>query len=100
MMQYAVGTNPVAENPSKQQRRQNQQQAPHQPHVNRVRGDGRGEGNQRVEFQKQRDRIAFQVAQVSDKDKKQKQAEEKNLRHAADVAELEQVLGIEFEFHA
>jgi hypothetical protein len=55
MMQDAVGANPVAENPAEQQRGHDQQ-APQQAHVDRVRGDGRGEGDQRVQFQEQRDR--------------------------------------------
>ena len=88
MMQNAVGTNPVAENPAKQQRGQNQQQAPHQAHVNRVRGDGGGEGDQRVQFQEQRNRIALEIAQVGDENEEQEQAEKENLRHAADVAEF------------
>src|ERR1035437_2401881 len=83
MVQDAVGTNPVAEDAPEQQRRDDQQQAPQQTHVNRVRGDGRGEGNQRVKFEEQRNRIAFEIPQVGDKDEKQKQAEEKNLGDTA-----------------
>src|ERR1039457_1350614 len=94
MVQDAVGTNPVAEDAPEQQRRDDQQQAPQQTHVNRVRGDGRGEGNQRVKFEEQRNRIALEIPQVDDKDEKQKQAEEKNLRYAAGGAELEQVFHV------
>src|ERR1035437_2428473 len=86
MVQDAVGTNPVAEDAPEQHRQDDQQQAPQQTHVNRVRGDGRGEGNQRIKFEEQRDRIALEIPQVGDKDEKQKQAEEKNLRYAADGA--------------
>src|ERR1035437_698399 len=86
MVQDAVGTNPVAEDAPEQQRRDDQQQAPQQTHVNRVRGDGRGEGNQRIEFEEQRDRITLEIPQVGDKDEKEKQAEEKNLGDAADGA--------------
>jgi hypothetical protein len=59
-------------------------------------GDGRGEGDEWVKFKEQRDGIALEIAQVGDENEKQEQGEEKNLRDAADVAELEEVLEVEF----
>src|SRR6516165_8381880 len=89
-MQNAVGTNPVAKNATEQQRRDNQQQAPEQPFVNRMRGDRRGKGDQRIQLEKQRNRITFQIAQIANKDEKQEQCEKKHLRHTAGVAEVEE----------
>ena len=60
-----------------------------------MRGDGRGEGDERIEFEEQRNRITLEIAQVGDENEKQKQAEEKYLRHAADVAKYEQIFWVE-----
>ena len=56
VMQDAVGANPVAEDAAEEERRDQEDEAPEQPLVNGVRGDGRGEGDQRVQLEEQRDR--------------------------------------------
>jgi len=91
MMQDSVGTDPVAEDPAEKQRRDNQEQAPKQPHVDRVSSNGLGECDQGIQLKEERDRITLEISKVSDKDEKQEQTEKENLGNATRIAECEEL---------
>ncbi|MDA0711210.1 MAG: hypothetical protein O3B73_13480 [bacterium] len=79
LVQRAVWTNPVAEKPAEEQGWDQQNKGPDQALVKGVRGDRRGDGNQRVRFKKNRNGIALQIPELRDKGKKQEKAKEECL---------------------
>ena len=85
LVEGAVGTDPVAEKPAQDEGGNDQDQGPEQAFVQGVGGDGRGDGDQGIDFEQEGYRVALEVAELGDEYKKEKQAEEKCLGDDADA---------------
>src|SRR6185436_18103916 len=84
LVKRAVRADPVAEGPPQEQRRDEDEDPPPEPPVDRVRGERRGEPDERIHLQEQRRRVAAQPREPRDPEQEEEEAEEEDLRHDPD----------------